>query len=145
MSRYHVSGACVLYSQGAGMQVNESQQALTDSDLDKLKLSLSSFLTKQQGLASSRSTPDAQSQHSGVPQAPAAAAPANRARDKTAGPAKMGKGSTEPAIPLLQTVTGQMTELSKWSSMLQTNAGVTLQDDELADWLAGLLRLHAGC
>ena len=128
------------------MQVNESQQALADSDLDKLKLSLSSFLTKQQGLASNRSTPDAQAQHPSVPQAPALAmAPAGKAADKAAGSAKKGKGTTEPAVPLLQTVTGQMTELSRWSSMLQTNAGVTLQDDELADWLAGLLRLHAGC
>ena len=132
----------VLYSQRAGLQVNESQQALPDSDLDKLKLSLSSFLNKQQGLASSRSTPDAQAQHSGALQAPAlAAAPA----DKAAGPAKKGKGSTEPPMPLLQTVTGQVTELSRWSSMLQTNAGVTLQDHGLADWLAGLLRLHVGC
>ena len=130
------------------MQVNESQQALADADLDKLKLSLSSFLTKQQGLASSRSTPDAEAQHSAAPQAPAlAAAPANKAADKaaSAGPAKKGKGSAEPAIPLLQTVTGQITELSRWSSMLQTNAGITLQDDELADWLAGLLRLHSEC
>ena len=136
----------LIHSHGAGMQVNESQQALADADLDKLKLSLSSFLTKQQGQATSRSTPDAQAQHSGVPQAPAlAAALANKAADKAAGPAKKGKGSTEPAVPPLQTVTGQLTELSRWSSMLQTNTGVTLQDDELADWLAGLLSLHTGC
>ena len=128
------------------MQVHESQQPLADADFDKLKLSLSSFLTKQQGLASSRSTPDAEAQHCAVPQAPAlAAAPAIKAADKAAGPAKKGKGSTEPALPLLQTVTGQVTDLSRWSSMLQTNAGVTLQDDELADWLAGLLRLHVSC
>lgn len=127
------------------MQVNESQQVLADSDLDMLQSSLSSFLSKQQGFPSNRPTLDAQAQHSGVPQAPAlATAPAHQEADKAAGPAKKGKGSTEPAVPLLQTVTGQVSALSRWSSMLETNAGVTLQDDNLEDWLANLLRLHAG-
>ena len=124
--------------------MNETQQVLAYSDLDKLQSSLSSFLSKQQGLPSNRRTLDAQAQHSGVPQAPAlAAAPAHQEADKAAGPAKKGKGSTEPAVPLLQTVAGQVSALSRWSSMLQTNAGVTLQDDTLADWLAKLLRLDA--
>lgn len=136
----------ILSSQGAGVQVNETQQVLADSDLDKLQSSLSSFLSKQQGFPSNRPTLDAQAQHSGAPQAPAlTAALAHQEADKAAGPGKKGKGSIEPAVPPLQTVAGQMSALSRWSSMLQTDAGVTLQDDKLADWLANLLRLHAGC
>lgn len=138
--------AYVLSSQGAGVQVNQSQQVLADSDLDKLQSSLSSFLSKQQGFSSNRPTLDAQAQHSGVPQAPAVtAALDHQEADKAAGPAKKGKGSAEPAVPLLQTVAGQVSALSRWSSMLQTDAGVTLQDDNLADWVANLLQLHAGC
>ena len=122
------------------MQANESQQALTDSDLEKLRSRLSCFLSKQQALISSPSTPEAQAQHSSAPQA--ASAPASKVADKAATPAKKAKGITEPAVPLLQTVPGQITELGKWSSMLRTNTGVVLQDSDLADWLAELLRLH---
>lgn len=122
------------------MQANESQQALADSDLEKLKSSLSSFLTKQQSLAASRSTPEVQAQLSSAPEA--APAPVSKAADKAATPAKKGKGVTEPAVPLLQTVPGQVAELGKWSSLLQTNTGVVLQDTDLANWLAELLRSH---
>ena len=129
--------------------MNESQQALAVPDLDKLNFSLSSFLSKQQGPTSNRSTPDAQAQQSGGPQA--ASAPASKATDQAADKAadkaalaKKGKGVAEPAVPLLQTVPGQVAELSRWSSMLQTNSGIVLQDNNLADWLADLLRMHAG-
>lgn len=122
------------------MQAKESQQALADSDLEKLRWSLGSFLTKQQGLATSQTTPEEQPQRSSGPQA--APAPVSKAADRAATPAKKAKGVTEPAVPLLQTVPGQVAELGKWSSILQTNTGVVLQDADLADWLAELLRSH---
>lgn len=127
---------------GHGMQANESQQTLAESDLEELKSSLGSFLGKKKGLATSRSTPEIQAQHFNAPQA--ATAPVSKALDKAATPVKKGKGATEPAVPVLQTVPGQLAELGKWSSILQTSTGVILQENDLAHWLAELLRLHCG-
>ena len=122
------------------LQVTQDQQALADADLDAVKSALSSFLRKQQDL------PIASSRSNTVGQAPAAtgtqAIPASRDGDKAGAAGKKGKGAAEPAMPVLQTVPGQVAELGKWSSMLQTDGGIVLQDADLADWLAGLLRAH---
>lgn len=124
------------------VQVTESQQALPDADLDELRSSLRAFFTKQPGPPSSRSAPVPQAPDSSLPPATASKA-VEKASDKTAAAAaKKGKGSNEPAVPTLQTVPGQIAELSRWSSMLEADAGLVLQDADFADWLAMLLKEH---
>lgn len=124
-------------------QVTKSQQALPDADLEVLKSALSAFFSKQQGPSSSRPTTERQAWELGASHAAAPSSKAgDKAADKAALPIKKGKGTTEPGLPVLQTVPGQIAELSRWSNMLQTNHGLILQDADMADWLASLLKAH---
>lgn len=110
-----------------------------------MKAGMNAFFSKQLGLPGSRPS-TAQSDLASA--RPASVTPStasgSKATDKAAPPgtAKKGKGASEPAVPLLSSVAGQQQELTKWSNMLQTGNGVILQDAELADWLASLLKLH---
>ena len=123
-------------------QVTESQQALADADLEVLKSAVSSFFSKQQGPDSSRPITARQVQELSAGQAAAPSSREDKAADKAATPVKKGKGIIEPGVPVLQTVPGQIAELSRWSNMLQPNNGLILQDNDMADWLASLLKVH---
>ena len=121
------------------LQVTDSQQALGDAELSKLKSSISAFFAKDQSLLDSQPIVPVHSEGPSVEaSAPAAAAVAPA---KAAAP-KKGKAGSDPAVPLLSTVPGQQQELEKWSSMLHTETGLILQDVECAEWLHSLLKHH---
>ena len=121
--------------------MTDTQQALEDSELNRLKDSVNAFFSKQQGLPSSRPGTAPAVEEAATTTAAAVAAP-SKAADKAPVSAKKGKGSSEPAVPVLSTVVGQQQELTKWSNLLQTNIGLVLQDAECAEWLSSLLKDH---
>ena len=126
--------------------MTNSQQALGDDEVSRLKASVSAFFSKQQTLTSSRSSTAPHSDQASASPAsvtPGPASASGKAADKTAAPGKKGKVPGEPTVPLLSSVAGQQQELLKWSNMLQANNGIMLQDAECADWLANLLKIHS--
>ncbi len=126
-------------------QVTDTQQALGEADLSRLKASVSAFFSKQQGPPSDRSstTPLVEESAASSTTTASAAAPVSKAAEKAIAPTKKGKGGSDPAVSVLSIVAGQQQELTRWSNMLQTDNGIILQDAKCAEWLAGLLKAHS--
>lgn len=116
---------------------------MSDADLNLLRSAMAAFLSKCEEPAPATPAEAAGSVANDPSVAAGEGPPAGSPPPKTAdkpGTAKKGKASAEPALPALATLDGQMAELRKWNSMLDTTSGLTLQDADCADWLASLLK-----
>lgn len=117
---------------------------MSDTELSKLRTALATFLSKSQAPEAATAAEAAGVNASDVPAAAtgrAAGSPPLKTPDKSA-TAKKGKAGAEPALPALSTPEGQLIELGKWNSMLDTSSGFAAQDAECADWFASLLHEH---
>ena len=116
---------------------------MSEGDLDQLKNSIAAFLSKSHApviVSPAAIAGSATDNTAAAATARAAGSPPPRTPDK-ATTAKKGQAGTEPPPPALSTCEGQMAELSKWHSIV--NTGFAAQDAECADWLASVLKYVA--